>query len=420
MSLKIRALTPIVLGASLVLGACGDDDADDGPTLTPTTTTTESGSPGTPTVSQSSDPTGAVTEAPLPPQENGYRLEAVLSADYLGGAVGPAIALALVPEEDNAAIVALQNGLMYRVALDGSEAPALWGDVQHLMPNVGLDSLGEQGLLSLAFSPNFTNDGRVYLYYTRGSPSPSVLSRFEATMKALDVESEEVLIEFPQFAANHNGGHIVFDADGNLLLSLGDGGGGGDPQGNGQNTNTMLGSVIRIDVSPGSGYEIPPNNPFGNEIFAYGLRNPWRMSVDSQTGDIWLGDVGQGQYEEVDRIVAGGNYGWNCYEAFVQYEFTDACVNESFVEPRAAYSHESGVAVTGGFVYPGSALPELYGWYVYGDFYSGILWAANTADSSDPVLLTEEGVNIASFTELPDGGLLIVSYSDGIFRLARD
>jgi glucose/arabinose dehydrogenase len=288
------------------------------------------------------------------------------------------------------------------------------------MPNVSLDSLGEQGLLSIAFSPTFESDGRVYLYYTRGSPDESVLARYQTTPDGLDAGSEEVLIEVPQFAGNHNGGHIVFDAAGHLLLSLGDGGGGGDPEGNGQNFNTLLGSVLRIDVSGDSGYAIPPDNPFGNEVFAYGLRNPWRMSIDRATGDIWLGDVGQNQFEEINRIVRGGNYGWNCYEGFVEYDISDACVNESFVQPRAAYNHDFGVAVTGGFVYRGAALPELSGWYVYGDFYSGLLWAANTADASDPVLLSETGVNIASFSELPDSELLIVSYTDGVFRLTRD
>jgi glucose/arabinose dehydrogenase len=344
----------------------------------------------------------------------------LLSPDYLGEAAGPAIALAPFPGEGDSGLIVLQDGRIYRVALDGTDEPAIWGDIQGLMPNVAPNSLGEQGLLSLAFSPDFERDGRVYLYYTRGSPGASVLARFEATIDGLDPASEEVLLEVPQFAANHNGGNIAFDADGYLLLSLGDGGGGGDPDGNGQDFNTLLGSVLRIDVSGDEGYEVPSDNPFGNEVFAYGFRNPWRMSVDRETGDVWLGDVGQGQFEEIDRIVIGGNYGWNCYEGFAEYEISDACVNESFVEPRAVYDHGLGRAVTGGFVYRDDGLPELHGWYVYGDFYNGLLWAANTADNSDTVLLAETGVNIASFAELPDGELLVVSYFDGVFRLSRD
>jgi glucose/arabinose dehydrogenase len=212
------------------------------------------------------------------------------------------------------------------------------------------------------------------------------------------------------------------------MLSLGDGGGGGDPEDNGQDLDSLLGKVLRIDVSPTSGYAIPGGNPFANapgldEIFAYGFRNPWRMTVDSLTGDIWLGDVGQGEWEEVDHVTAGGNYGWDCYEGFEEFEFPgdpDQCTGKQFTQPRAVYGHDFGQAVTGGFVYRGSAMPELYGWYVYGDFYSGRIWGVNTAGNSDPVQLTEESVNVASFTELPNGELLIVSYSDGIFQLARD
>jgi len=248
---------------------------------------------------------------------------------------------------------------------------------------------------------------------------------------------ELLRVDEPQF--NHNAGAMSFGPDGRLYVAFGDGGAADDtgvghvPGGNGQDPSNILGTIIRIDPmgtnSANGQYGIPSDNPFVgqagflDEIFAYGFRNPWRMTVDSLTGDIWLGDVGQGEWEEVDHVTAGGNYGWDCYEGFEEFEFPgdpDQCTGKQFTQPRAVYGHGFGLAVTGGFVYRGSAMPELYGWYVYGDFYSGRIWGVNTAGNSDPVQLTEESVNVASFTELPNGELLIVSYSHGIFQLARD
>jgi glucose/arabinose dehydrogenase len=412
MSLSARvALSALFL--AVFLGACSDDEA--------TTLSTTSSASATASASDAEVPgdtsTLGKTGTPIPPpQADSYHLETFASADYLGDAAAPAIELAVIPGTTDEAVIALQDGRIYRISLQESFEPQLWGDVSGLMPNANPGNLGEQGLLSVAFSPDFAEDGRVYLYYTRGRPAGSVLSRFEATLESLNVGSEELLIEIAQPAANHNGGHIAFDAAGYLLLSLGDGGGSGDPDGNGQNTGTLLGSVLRIDVSPANGYDIPADNPFGDEVYAFGFRNPWRMTVDMVTGEIWLGDVGQDTIEEVDRVVPGGNYGWNCFEGFSEY----AGCSGDFIEPRTVYSHEFGQSVTGGFAYRGSRLPELYGWYVFADFYSGRIWAVNTADDSDAVQLTEADLNVASFTQLPDGELLIVSYVDGIFRLARN
>ncbi|HEY5638522.1 MAG TPA: PQQ-dependent sugar dehydrogenase [Dehalococcoidia bacterium] len=388
------------------------------PTATPGSATA---SPATVTPTASPSATADVT-----PAAGGYHLETVVSSEALGAANGSVLELAMIPGAPTEAVAVRQNGQMYRVSLAGSFAPQAWGDISGIVD----DSGNEEGLLSLAFSPGFAQDGRLYLYYTAAGPDRSVLARYTATAVALDGVSGEVFLSIPQFAANHNGGHIAFDHDGYLLLSTGDGGGGGDPNDNGQALDTLLGKVLRIDVSPAEGYAIPAGNPFadgagGNadEIFAYGLRNPWRMTVDRLSGDVWLGDVGQSVWEEVDRVVIGGNYGWDCYEGFAEYEIPgepDQCSGKVFSPPRAVYHHDLGVAVTGGFVYRGSAMPELYGWYIYGDFYSGRIWAVNTLDNSAPVLLTQEQVNIASFTELPDGELLIVSYAQGIFQLARD
>jgi glucose/arabinose dehydrogenase len=372
----------------------------------------------------------AMTAAGLPsaptaadPQTDAYNTYPLVGDAYLGANGSSVIEFAMIPGQPNEAIVARQNGLIYRVALDGSFAPALWGNVSSKVT-----SGGEQGLLAVAFAPDFTTSGRVYLYYTPGSPTPTVLARYEATATDLNEASEEVLLDIEEFASNHNGGHIAFDSDGLLYLSLGDGGGSGDPNENGQDLTTLLGKVIRLDVSGASGYAIPAANPFDDgggpvreEIFAYGFRNPWRMTIDPATDDVWLGDVGQGAWEEVDRVAAGGNYGWDCYEGAHDYEVTAGCPAFAATQaPRAEYSHSFGQAVTGGAVYRGDDMPELAGWYVYGDFYSGHIWAVNPGTADAPVHLMQAPFAVASFTLMPDGEIAIVSYSDGVYLLTSD
>jgi glucose/arabinose dehydrogenase len=281
----------------------------------------------------------------------------------------------------------------------------------------------EEGLLGFAFSPRYQSDGRVYVYYSAGDPRRSVISRFDVSGGVMDLASERVVMEVTQPYENHNGGQLAFGPDGMLYVALGDGGWGGDPHGNGQNLGELLGSILRIDVS-GDTYTVPDDNPFvgqagaRGEIWAYGFRNPWRFSFDRDTGDLWAGDVGQNQWEEVDLVVGGGNYGWNIMEAFECYGAAQ-CDQGGLRAPRAAYGHGDGCSVTGGYVYRGSALPELVGWYIYGDYCSGNIWAVNTADDSDPVLLARSELPIAAFGELPDGEIVAVTFANGIFRLTR-
>jgi glucose/arabinose dehydrogenase len=298
-----------------------------------------------------------------------------------------------------------------------------FGDVSdRLIPNPGT----EEGLLGLAFSPSFERDGAVYLYYSAGPPRRSVLSRFRVVSGAIDPASEQVILEVPQPFANHNGGQIAFGPDGYLYVALGDGGSGGDPLGNGQNLGELLGSILRIDVSVPSGYSVPADNPFTGvpgvrpEIFAYGLRNPWRFSFDRATGALWAGDVGQNRWEEVDRIVAGGNYGWNIMEGPECFRAA-ACDRTGLILPRAWYGRDAGAcAVIGGYVYRGRSMPELDGWFVYGDFCNGRIWAVSTADdTSPPVLLAETGHAISSFGELPDGEIVALTFDRAVYRLER-
>lgn len=354
------------------------------------------------------------------PATDNYSRTPILPDAYLG-AIDSVIEFAPIPGVPNQAIVAQQSGYIYRVALDGSFAPVLWGDIR-----AKLTSGGEQGLLSVAFSPDFLTSGRVYVYYTPGSPTPTVLARYQATATDLNESSEEVLLNVEEFASNHNGGQIVFDSNEYLYLSLGDGGGAGDPNEKGQALNTLLGKVIRIDVSGATGYAIPAGNPFNDgagpireEIFAYGFRNPFRISIDPLTDDLWVGDVGQNLWEEVDRVIKGGNYGWDCYEGNQPFEATGCSTDpDDFEPPRAVYDHSFGAAVTGGVVYRGNDMPELYGWYVYADFYSGHVWAVDPATSAAPVHLMQAPFNISAFTLLADGEIAMVSYSTGVYRLA--
>ena len=346
------------------------------------------------------------------PVEGAYELVQALPSATFDSMLG----FSVIPGQEDQAVILTQGGVIWRVPLDGG-SPEVFGDISDRLVNARITVGDTEGLLGLALSPDFPADGRVYLYYTTGSPGPSILSRFQVVDGSLDEESEVVLLEVEQLYIWHEGGQLAFGPDGYLYVALGDGGSAGDPHDNGQNLATLKGSILRLDVS-GVGYTVPPSNPFGSEIYAYGLRNPWRFSFDRANGDLWAADVGQGQWEEVDRIIAGGNYGWSIMEGFECFGVR-RCDQGGLQLPRAAYGHDLGCAVTGGYVYRGASMPELDGWYVYGDFCSGRIWAVNTADDSNPVLLAETGLPIASFGELPDGELLVLTFANAVYRLAR-
>jgi glucose/arabinose dehydrogenase len=287
---------------------------------------------------------------------------------------------------------------------------------------------GERGLLGIAFHPNFPATPDVFVSYTGDDNGlNSFISRFTSTDggTTLDPTSEQVVISVNQDASNHNGGHLVFGPDGYLYLGLGDGGGAGDPNERGQDNRRLLGTMIRLDIDGGSPYAIPAGNPFEAnpvcplgasgtqecpEIYAYGLRNPWRYSFDRQTGTLWLGDVGQNEWEEIDVITAGGNYGWNEREG--AHCFVPSCSTDS-IDPITEYGRNLGASVTGGFVYRGSAVPDLVGWYVYGDFVSGRIFAipADSQEGTETIVLLESGLSISTFAEDQDGELYVINYS---------
>ncbi len=268
---------------------------------------------------------------------------------------------------------------------------------------------GERGLLGMAFHPDFANNGYFYVNYTRGNPLETVISRFKASGNTADPASEQVLLTYAQPQSNHNGGGMFFGKDGFLYIASGDGGGTGDTGNNAQNLSSLLGKILRIDVNgTGKGsYDIPSDNPFrGNqqgyreEIFAYGLRNPWRISFDEPTGTIWAGDVGQNAREEIDIIVKGGNYGWRKKEGNNCYNPSANCEEAGFVAPVRDYGRAEGdLSVTGGSVYRGKNIPSLSGKYIYGDYVSGRIWALDLKDDQSVAntLLVEKGGNISSF-----------------------
>ncbi|KJS31581.1 MAG: hypothetical protein VR64_10950 [Desulfatitalea sp. BRH_c12] len=298
--------------------------------------------------------------------------------------------------------------------------------------------VGEGGLLGMAFHPDFGfgGNGQIILNYTGpGTPLTTHISRFTSLDEGVTISGgEERLLSIDQPYQNHNGGWIGFGPDGYLYIALGDGGGAGDPERNAQNRHTLLGAILRIavDDTPGRPYSIPADNPFAAsaacsdsdgcpEIFAWGFRNPWRGSFDMLTDDLWIADVGQNAWEEINRVGAGKNYGWPLLEGNHCYE-ADTCGTTGLTPPVAEYGHGQGDrSITGGYVYRGSTIAGLDGDYIYGDFISGRIWRLVDADidGRQSELLIESGLRIVSFAQDTAGELYVIDFSGGrIYRLA--
>ncbi|HVG13430.1 MAG TPA: PQQ-dependent sugar dehydrogenase [Chitinophagaceae bacterium] len=292
-----------------------------------------------------------------------------------------------------------------------------------------VESGGEKGLLGLAFHPDYKKNGYIYVNYTRGKPLETVISRFKRSASnpnTADPASELVMLSFLQPYSNHNGGKVAFGNDGFLYIAVGDGGSGGDPGNRAQNKKELLGKILRIDVNKASGdlkYSIPADNPFRNnnegfrqEIFALGMRNPWRFNFDRQTGLLWAGDVGQNKIEEVDIIENGGNYGWPIMEADECFRPKD-CTSAGLIKPITSYPQGSstGKSITGGYVCRDKKLPGLVGKYIYGDFVSGNIWALTHSGKkavSNELIATLSG-GLSSFGEDSKHSLFLLAYGDG-------
>lgn len=293
---------------------------------------------------------------------------------------------------------------------------------------------GEQGLLSIAFPPDYLNKGHFYVYYTNNAGN-NVVARYNITSANIaDPTSEQIVLTLnhPTYA-NHNGGQLAFGPDGFLYIATGDGGGGGDPNNNAQTGTSLLGKILRIDVeSPGTAtYTIPSSNPFTatndplnayrDEIWAVGLRNPWRFSFDRQTGDLYIGDVGQGAYEEVDFQAAnsagGQNYGWRLMEGSQRYNNYSGSI-AGLTLPVAEYDHSLGSSITGGFVYRGTANPTLQGVYFYGDFITGRVWGLRRNGALwENRLLLDTDYSISTFGQDEQGNVYVADYSGGLYRI---
>ena len=303
----------------------------------------------------------------------------------------------------------VEQGGLIRIVRDGKLLPDAFLDA-----SAEIKSGGEQGLLGLAFHPNYPQDPRFFVDYTdtNGDTHVASFTVDPSNPDRADPSSEQRLLFVDQPYANHNGGALAFGPDGDLYVALGDGGSGGDPHGNGQKVSTMLGKILRIDVGAAgaTAYTAPPDNPFASTsgaepaIFLYGLRNPWRFSFDRATGDLWIGDVGQGAWEEVDVARAGTsgeNYGWNRMEATHCF--------------RPQYSHSDGCTVIGGSVYRGSGLPPIAGKYLFGDYCSGTIWAIDPTSNElrAPTVVGHVDGSLSSFGEDEAGELYVTDLSGG-------
>ena len=287
----------------------------------------------------------------------------------------------------------------------------------------------ENGLLGLVFHPNYEENGYFFIYYT-DREGDSALARYRvdaADPNRADADSGQVILSVDQPHQNHNGGMLAFGPDGYLYLGLGDGGLEGDPCEHGQRRDSLLGSIVRVDVgvSEVADYSVPPDNPYvGNElakpeIWAYGLRNPWRFSFDRVTGDLYIGDVGQSHWEEINyrpaNSTGGENYGWNAYEGYAWYAEKTELTLEDIALPAFVYSHNEGKAITAGYVYRGDAIADLYGVFLFGDFASGRIWTIYRREDGgwqvNEYMDTEHF--ISSFGEDEAGELYVVDYFDG-------
>ena len=332
------------------------------------------------------------------------------------------------PDDPNRWYVVEQAGVV-RTFTSGAAEATIFADITDRVSGTG----GERGLLGMAFHPNYPDTPQIFLSYTASSDHRTIISRFTVASGGLTLHqnSEQIVLQQPQPFSNHNGGNILFGPDGYLYIGMGDGGSAGDPQDQAQNTRTLHGAVLRIDVDgaePDVPYAIPPDNPFFGqdcstncpEIYAWGFRNPWRFSFDRLTGQLWLGDVGQSSWEEVNRVERGGNYGWRCYEGNHLFNLTGCDASGSYRFPVVEYSHVDGdCSITGGYVYRGAEIDDLRGRYIFGDFCTGSVWAV-VGDGSGGRFekLLQTGLRITSFAEDAAGRIYLLDRaSGGIFLL---
>ena len=371
---------------------------------------------------RSIDPCGVSVPDPAPDALPAVRLQ-----PFLEGLTNP---VDLVPAGDG-------SGRLFVVEQPGTVR--VYDPERGLLPEPFLDVRaevlfgGERGLLGLALHPQFAHNGRLFVNYTRRPDGATVVAEYRVSPNdpdRADPQSGRTILIVEQPFPNHNGGQLRFGPDGLLYVGLGDGGAAGDPLGHGQNPSTLLGALLRIDIDSASPYAIPADNPFVGradarpEIWAYGLRNPWRFSFDRCDGRLFLADVGQDRWEEVNLVRRGGNYGWNVMEGAHCFRPPVGCRTEGLELPIAEYPTALGCAIVGGFVYRGTRLPQLIGRYVFGDFCSGRIWAltplgpdAQRAEDWRMDELLDTTLNISAFGEDADGELYALDLKGAVYRL---
>jgi glucose/arabinose dehydrogenase len=420
------SLLPCVSVVLLVAAACGNGatSGSAGPAPTPVTTRPSAGAAGSgdasPTRSAAASTATGASSASTSFDPAGLK---ITFTDVVGGLQAP---LAIVNAGDGSKrILVVEQGGQVRIVRGTTLVDRPFLDVADR-----ISSGGERGLLGLAFHPAFPDDPRIFVDYTdvNGDTRVSSFRVDPARPDVVDPSTEQRLLFVKQPYPNHNGGALAFGPDGDLYISLGDGGSGGDPQGNGQSTKTLLAKILRIDVDHPSGerpYAIPADNPFADgagglpEIWLTGLRNPWRMSFDDATGDLWIGDVGQGSWEEVDvqraNAPGGTNFGWNRMEGSHCYQPSSSCANASLTTPVTDYGHDQGCTVIGGLVVRGTRQSSLTGGYLFADYCSGRVWAIDPTSSEyrKPTLVAETAHNFAAFGEDEDGEPFAVDISAG-------
>jgi len=397
--------------AALLIAACGSESPAASPSQVPTPSAVSAGPTGTPTASPEPTP---------PPLRSGP--DALAIQPIATGFANPT-AVTNAGDGSERLFVVERVGRIRIVNSDGSVAPEPFLDI---VPRV-LSGGQEQGLLGLVFHPRYRGTGRFFVNYTRQPDGANVIAeyRFSTAAGAVDPAWERVLLAIPDPAANHNGGGLAFGPDRNLYIAFGDGGGQNDQFGNAQNLNSLLGKILRIDVdaprSSGRGYAIPDGNPFASgggapEIWTIGMRNPWRISFDRAWHDLYIGDVGGGNWEEIDRQPPGApgglNYGWPVMEG--GHCLAGTCTVTGYVQPIAEYGHDLGCSVIGGYVYRGPTQPELEGVYIFGDWCSGRIFTLEVEGGLiSPKIVLESGLQITSFGEDEAGEIYLVDLGGG-------
>ena len=380
--------------------------------------------PATEAATATPSPTATETIPPSPRPPQGLPDPAAYTWRPVVGGLQKPLGLATTADGTGRLFIVEQAGRI-QVAQNGQLLPETYLDITSRVGSQG----NEQGLLGLAFHPRYAENGFFYVNYTDLN-GDTVIARFQVSPdnpNRADPGSEKRLLSVRQPFPNHNGGAVVFGPDGYLYLGLGDGGSAGDPQGNGQSLETLLGKILRIDVDNGDPYAIPPDNPFASgggqaEIWAYGLRNPWRFSFDRLTGDLYIGDVGQNQVEEIDFLPAnapgGANFGWNFFEGSSAYQGAPPADLQT-IPPVAEYSHDMGCSVTGGVVYRGSRLPDWQGIYLFGDYCSGLVWglARDAQGNWQYKVLFERVGQITSFGQDDEGEVYLVDQGGVVYVL---